>query len=182
MIALCPALFRTRTLWARADTAAILRRAVLTMFCLGLWLMPVAAFAQSPTPRTVTDDEVNAIAKQLYCPVCENIPLDVCPTQACADWREEIRLKLAEGWSEAQIKQYFVDRFGDRVLGAPPPRGVNWLVYLLPPLAVIAGLFLLYRALTSWLRPAGAHPSLPADLPQDEYVRRLEEELRNRDR
>ena len=37
-----------------------------------------------------TDDEVNAIAKRLYCPVCENVPLDVCPTQACAQWRELI--------------------------------------------------------------------------------------------
>ena len=49
-----------------------------------------------------TDDEVNAIAKQLFCPVCENVPLDVCPTQACKDWREDIRQKLAAGWSEEQ--------------------------------------------------------------------------------
>ena len=43
---------------------------------------PVAA--QESTP---SDDEVNAIAKQLYCPVCENTPLDVCPTDACKAWR-----------------------------------------------------------------------------------------------
>ena len=59
---------------------------------------PPAALAQQPTP---SDDEVNAIAKQLFCPVCENTPLDVCPTQACAQWRELIREKLAAGWSEA---------------------------------------------------------------------------------
>ena len=35
-----------------------------------------AVSAQQPTP---SDDEVNAIARQLYCPVCENTPLDVCP-------------------------------------------------------------------------------------------------------
>lgn len=34
------------------------------------------AFAQGEEP---TDDEVNHIAKQLFCPVCESTPLDVCP-------------------------------------------------------------------------------------------------------
>jgi cytochrome c-type biogenesis protein CcmH/NrfF len=92
------------------------------------------ALAQIPTPtpvagiENITDDQVNAIARQMFCPVCENTPLDVCPTQACAEWRELIREKLAAGWSEAQIKQYFVDQFGDRVLAAPPARGINWLV------------------------------------------------------
>jgi cytochrome c-type biogenesis protein CcmH/NrfF len=55
------------------------------------------ASAQDTEPTGPTDDEVNAIAKQLYCPVCENIPLDVCPTQACAQWRDLIREKLARG-------------------------------------------------------------------------------------
>ena len=53
-----------------------------------------AALGQETTPQaieSITDDQVNAVAKQLYCPVCENIPLDVCPTQACAEWRELMR-------------------------------------------------------------------------------------------
>ena len=59
-----------------------------------------------------SDDEVNTIAKQLYCPVCENVPLDVCGTKACAQWRDDISDKLADGWNEEQIKQYFSDRYG----------------------------------------------------------------------
>ena len=86
------------------------------------------AIAQSPTPSNPTDDQVNAIAKQLYCPVCENVPLDVCGNQVCEQWRELIRLKLAQGWTEEQIKQYFVNQYGDRVLAtcllytSPSPR------------------------------------------------------------
>ena len=82
-----------------------------------------SALAQESNPSAPTDDQVNAIAKQLYCPVCENIPLDVCGTQACAQWRDLIRQKISQGWSEAQIKQYFVDQYGDRVLATPPARG-----------------------------------------------------------
>ncbi len=142
------------------------------------------ASAQAPTP---SDDQVNAIARQLYCPVCENIPLDVCPTQACAQWRELIREKLAQGWNETQIKQYFVDQYGDRVLGTPPARGLNWLVYILPPIAILFGAFILVRAFQAWRTPAAitgdssiSAPPLANQDKDDEYVRRLEEELRKR--
>jgi cytochrome c-type biogenesis protein CcmH len=137
--------------------------------------------AQGTAPQPPTDDQVNAIAKQLYCPVCENIPLDVCGTQACAQWRELIREKLSQGWSEAKIKQYFVDQYGDRVLATPPARGLNWLVYIIPPIAILAGVYILYRAFKSWKQAA------PEDVqdeeppaPTDDYVMRLEEELRKR--
>jgi cytochrome c-type biogenesis protein CcmH len=135
------------------------------------------ARAQEPTP---SDNDVNAVAKQLYCPVCENVPLDVCPTQACAQWRQTIREKLAQGWSEQQIKDYFVEQYGARVLAAPPARGLNVLVYVLPPLSFIAGVYILYRALRSWRRvPSAAVASPPA--PQDEYTRRIEDELQRRE-
>jgi cytochrome c-type biogenesis protein CcmH len=133
------------------------------------------AVAQEEGP---SDDEVNAIAKGMYCPVCENVPLDVCPTQACAQWREVIRDKLAAGWSEAQIKDYFVEQYGDRVLAVPPPRGINWLVFLIPPLVFIGGIYLLVRVFRSWrLAPVEDQEPMPPDPQDDEYVRRLEEEL-----
>jgi cytochrome c-type biogenesis protein CcmH len=141
------------------------------------------ASAQDTEPTGPTDDEVNAIAKQLYCPVCENIPLDVCPTQACAQWRDLIREKLAEGWNERQIKDYFVEQYGERVLAAPPARGINWLFYLVPPLAIGAGIYILYRAFLS-MRPqpaSGTYPSTHLEPPAEDYVRRLEEELRKKD-
>jgi cytochrome c-type biogenesis protein CcmH len=139
-----------------------------------------AAQDQSPTPPGITDDQVNAIARQMYCPVCENTPLDVCPTQACAEWRELIRDELAQGWSEQQIKDYFVQRFGARVLAVPPATGLNWLVYVVPPIIFLAGLFLLYRAFQSFRKPA--KQPVPEGDPQpvsdDPYIERIEEELR----
>lgn len=137
------------------------------------------AFAQKPTP---SDDEVNAIAKQLYCPVCENTPLDVCPTEACRQWRELIRQQLADGWTEDQIKQYFVENYGARVLAEPPRTGLNWLVYILPPVAILAGAVILFRAMRAWTRASSsAAPSSSQEpMEQDEYLTKLEEELRKR--
>jgi cytochrome c-type biogenesis protein CcmH len=140
-------------------------------------LVTGTSLAQQPTP---SDDAVNAIAKQLYCPVCENIPLDVCPTQACAQWRDLIREKLAAGWSERQIKDYFVEQYGDRVLGTPPTHGLNWFVYVSPPVAILAGAYILYSVLNSWRNPTGSGAKLPIPPPADEYVSRLEEEVRKR--
>ena len=139
------------------------------------------AVAQSPTP---SDDQVNQIAHQLYCPVCENTPLDVCPTEACRQWRDLIRQQLSEGWSEAQIKQYFVDQYGARVLAEPPRTGLNWLVYVLPPVIILAGAFLLFRALRSWTQPAPSSKAeakgMQAAQQADKYVARLEDELKKR--
>jgi len=137
------------------------------------------AAAQKPTP---SDDDVNRIAHQLYCPVCENTPLDVCPTEACRQWRDLIRQQLSQGWTEDRIKQYFVEQYGVRVLSEPPRTGLNWLVYVLPPLAIIAGAVLLLRAMRNWTKQPSATKSAEPDqqAPKDEYVRRLEEELKNR--
>jgi cytochrome c-type biogenesis protein CcmH len=144
---------------------------------LGL-VLTFGAAAQPPSP---SDNDVNQIASQLYCPVCENVPLDVCPTQACAQWRELIREKLAAGWTADQIKQYFVAQYGDRVLATPPAHGLNWLVYVLPPVAILAGAGILTAVLRSWRRdPAG--PSEAPAAPDDAYTRELEAELERRQR
>lgn len=158
----------------------IVRLALCLPVLLSLFVATRPTFAQAPTP---SDDEVNRIAHQLYCPVCENTPLDVCPTEACRQWRDLIRQQLAQGWSEDRIKQYFVDQYGVRVLAEPPARGLNWLVYVLPPLIILAGAFLLLRAMRAWTKPGTAAPAEPtpgSGAPKDEYVARLEEELKKR--
>ncbi|MBA4419576.1 MAG: hypothetical protein C0391_00315 [Anaerolinea sp.] len=143
-------------------------------------LQTAAVFAQEKTP--VTDDDVNEVARQLYCPVCENISLDVCPTQACEQWRSLIREKLEAGWTTEQINSYFATQYGDRVLAEPPKKGINWLVYILPPAMIIAGAVLLARTITRLRAPKKniASVSRTADTSGDKYLTRVEEELKKR--
>ena len=145
-----------------------------------LVLSVVSGLAQTKQP---SDDEVNAVAKELYCPVCENIPLDVCPTQACAQWRDLIRKKLSEGSSKDQIKQYFKNQYGDRVLAEPPTEGLNWMIYILPPLFILFGAYLVYRVITN-RKPQTSGSSTAVSGPtsaDDPYLKRLEEELKKRE-
>lgn len=136
------------------------------------------ALAQDEQP---SDDEVNTVAKGLYCPVCENVPLDVCPTQACKQWRDTIREKLAVGWEKEQIELYFVSQYGDRVLATPPATGLNWFVYLLPPLVFIGGAVILGGAIRSWRKSPQPVSQSAEEPPADPYLERVEEELRRRD-
>jgi cytochrome c-type biogenesis protein CcmH len=149
----------------------------LTLALLMAALATGAALAQDPTPEPVTDDDVNAVAKDLYCPVCENVPLDVCGTEACSLWRQVVREKLEEGYSDREVKQYFADYYGDRALGLPPARGLNWLVYILPPVFFVGGIFVLYRSLRSMRRPQ--KPVVKQPLPNDDpFMSKFEEQLK----
>jgi cytochrome c-type biogenesis protein CcmH len=137
-------------------------------------LTPGFASAQVLFP---SDDDVNRVASQLYCPICDNISLDVCPLEACRQWRELIREQLAEGWTEEDIKAYFVAQYGDRVLGEPPRQGLHWMLYVLPPVFILSAFVLL---LVKMKRPAREQP-LQEGNPQDPYLKQVERDLNNQD-
>ena len=83
-----------------------------------LVLLAFTALAQAQDGG-VTDNDVIRVAERMYCPVCENIPLDDCETTACVEWKAEIRAQLAEGRSDEAVIDSFVARFGDNVVGVP---------------------------------------------------------------
>lgn len=166
------------------------RNAIWLALVISLSVLAGVASAQDgslPTPvpgavsRSVTSDEVNAIAKQMYCPVCENEPLDACRTAACQQWRAQISQMLSEGQTEQQIKQYFVDRYGLRVLAQPPAEGNSLLLWVLPLVALVLGggyVFLLMRRMRARGAVAAAKAG-PAKSGRDEYLDRVEQDLKD---
>lgn len=154
-----------------------MKRIFILIIILLVFTYVTPAHAQQSTPQP---DDVNRVASQLYCPVCENTPLDVCPTQACAQWRSLIRDKLAAGWTDEQIKQYFAAQYGIRVLAEPPTP----LIYIVPPILILLGILVLIRALRSMRRkPATvivAPPAMTSTAVDDAYLSRVEEELKKR--
>src|SRR5512147_3116419 len=126
-------------------------------------------FAQEGQPGYPTDNDVNRVAKQLYCPVCPNTPLDVCETKACEDWRAQIRDQLTQGWTDQQIIDYFVTQYGQRVLAEPQRKGFTSLVWFLPLIVVLLGLAIVYEVLKNWRRqkPALVATAPPHQIPDD---------------
>ena len=156
----------------------MIRRFVLALLVLIASLTAVALVqAQEGFP---SDNDVNAIARKLYCPVCPNTPLDVCETKACQDWRAQIKDQLAGGWSEEQIVDYFVLQYGERVLAEPERGGFTALIWLLPVIAVALGLVVVGQALRSWRsgRLAQIQPAHPQPGVSPETLAKIEKELR----
>jgi cytochrome c-type biogenesis protein CcmH len=157
----------------------MMRRLLVTLLALlGGFYLVTAVGAQQRLP---SDDEVNAIAKQLYCPVCPNTPLDVCETQACKDWRAQIKDQLADGWSEQEVVDYFVLQYGERVLAEPQRRGFTSLIWILPVVVAALGLFMAGQTVRSWQTRRGAQPGTVVDEPviDAETRAQIEKELRD---
>jgi len=138
--------------------------------------------AQGSQPYTPTDDDVNRVAKQLYCPVCPNTPLDVCETKACQDWRAQIRDELSQGWTDQQILDYFVSQYGERVLAEPQRQGFTSLVWFLPLTVALIGLGVVYEILKSWRKQKTTTLSAPLS-PEisKEMLEKIEREIREMD-
>ena len=130
----------------------------------------------APTP---SPDEVDQVSEELFCPLCTGLRLDNCDLPLCDQMREVIRQKLATGQTKEEIKAYFVEQYGDVVLGVPPKRGGMILAWLLPSLVVlVAGVWVgvlvrqrTRRAAVGEIETTESQP-LPA-----EYVERLEREV-----
>ncbi len=143
----------------------------------------------------VTDNDVIRVAERMYCPVCENIPLDDCETSACVEWKAEIRAQLAQGRSDQEVIDSFVARFGDNVVGVPQDPVLRALTVLMPllatALAIGAGVFTFRRfgaqPKLSMPPPPGSHKERGGErgdgggeMSDEAYRLRLEDDLRGR--
>ncbi|GAB4521289.1 MAG: hypothetical protein OHK0046_32480 [Anaerolineae bacterium] len=153
-------------------------------------LAPLPAQAQQDAPApsgsdAVSYDEVNDVAARLYCPICENEPLDTCRATTCIEWREQIREQLEEGRTSDEIVAYFVETYGDRVVGIPADNRLRLLSLLGPVVMVVAAVGIGSYTLMRWRRSSA--PTTPEhvtyrnavveDQHDANYRSRLEEDL-----
>ncbi len=138
------------------------------VLCVGLG----TAAAQEAKPLAedpVLEAKVMAIAEELRCLVCQNETIAASHADLAVDLRKQIRQKLQQGQTQAQILEFMVQRYGDFVLYRPPVKSSTWLLwggpFLLLAVAVTALLLTIRRRRTL------APPPLHAD--EAERARRL---------
>jgi cytochrome c-type biogenesis protein CcmH len=150
-------------------------RVILLLLACGLsWLATPYSFAQTEPSA----DQVNEIAKHLFCPTCQNVPLDQCGTNVCEQWRATIADLLQQGYTSAQIEQYFAERYGNQVLAAPPSSGWGGVLWALPALVLLAALLGYIRYFTQRRFTSNAQTSSPSDPALSPFIAQLEAELR----
>lgn len=150
----------------------------LVAFCL-LMVLVAPALAQGPTA-----DEVNAVAKHLNCPTCDTRSLDACDTVTCIQWKDQIRDMMVEGYTEAEILDWYVARYGDYVLQEPPTRGWGLVAWLLPIFGFVAAVVWLGFIMKSWsakrsLAVESAARVTANGAEPDRYLSQVEQDLQN---
>lgn len=152
-----------------------LRRLILTI----LFVVMFSLSAGIARAQTVTD-----ISKQLICQCGCTSVLDNCTHAECGVREQMLALikdKQAQGQSPDEIIQFFVARYGEKVLASPPKRGFNLTAWILPFAAILVGAGVVYVLIRRWVRLGRVSPSVTkveigeADKP---YEQRLEEELK----
>jgi len=163
------------TIRAFSTTLRIFLPAIcLLIICIGS-STPLSAQSES---TSITADEVNTVARDLWCPLCGGrLRLDSCELKACAQMREVIEIKLAEGEDAKSIQDYFLEQYGPQVLGEPPRQGFNWLAWILPLVTVAGGGIFLWLRLQQMAGPPPVATARVAGPEHDERERRLDEEL-----
>jgi cytochrome c-type biogenesis protein CcmH len=102
---------------------------------------------QQPQPQTVDPDRFYQLTSQLRCLVCQNESLADSDASLAIDLKNEIRARMAAGQSDAQIKKFLVDRYGNFVIYRPPFTAATLLLWLAPLLLVLIGILAMWRTM-----------------------------------
>ncbi len=113
------------------------------LFSLFLTLLVYAtAFADEAIPLAtdpVLEQRLISISEEMRCLVCQNESLAGSRSELAQDLRREIRDLIRQGKSDAEIREFMVDRYGDFVLYRPPVKPTTWLLWIGPFVLMIAG-------------------------------------------
>ena len=90
-------------------------------------------------PDAATESRLKSLAEELRCLVCQNQTIADSHAPLALDLRNQIRTQIGQGRSDAQIRDYMVERYGDFVLYRPPLRATTVLLWGGPFLLLLAG-------------------------------------------
>ena len=132
--------------------------------------LPPAAAAPSNV-----EAEAYAIGKKLRCPVCQGLSIADSNAEGAVMIQRRINELVAAGYTETQIQDYFIDKYGEWILLEPKPEGLNLLIWVAP--AAAAGLGLFGLVATSRRREVSTQAS--SAISQTSYEEKLLQELEN---
>ena len=97
-------------------------------------------FLQNPKQEMRARD----ISKNIRCLVCQNQSIDDSAAPLAKDLRVLIRIKVQENDTDEEIYKFLTDRYGDFILLKPPIKISTFLLWFLPFVFFIIGIFILF--------------------------------------
>jgi cytochrome c-type biogenesis protein CcmH len=140
----------------------------------------MVAFAE-PCAYAVQPDEIMSdpaketrardLSRELRCMVCQNQSIDDSEAPLARDLRLLVRERIAAGYSDAQVIDFLVARYGEFVLLKPRLKPHTLLLWLLPPLALAGGGLALWTHSRRRSRSAAAEDQSLVNLTSEEEAR-----------
>lgn len=123
---------------------ALLALFLLVLAATALWPAPAAAQAVRDVQPLDFHDRAeerrfHQLTLELRCVMCQNQSLADSDAPIAHDLRREVFNLMREGRSDAEIKDFLVDRYGEFVLYRPPFGGSTLLLWLAPAFVLLAG-------------------------------------------
>ncbi|MBX3727423.1 MAG: cytochrome c-type biogenesis protein CcmH [Xanthomonadales bacterium] len=131
---------------------------------LALLLGGLASAAVDPLPFADEAERArfNALAAELRCMVCQNQSLADSDAPLARDLRRELFELIRDGRSDAEVKSFLTERYGDFVLYRPPLDRRTWWIWFGPALLLLAGLVTVAAIVRRRRAAAGTAPLEPA--------------------
>jgi cytochrome c-type biogenesis protein CcmH len=114
----------------------------------GLAILLAAAVAPAALGDPAQEARAHALEMEIRCVQCENEPIAQSTAEIAVDMRALVRERISAGDSDAEIRSFFRDRYGDFVLFRPPFDARTWLLWAAPLLLLLGGaaaLFSMFR-------------------------------------
>jgi cytochrome c-type biogenesis protein CcmH len=108
-----------------------------------LCILPLLAAAKEAAPLAddpVLEQRVMRLSSELRCLVCQNQSLADSHADLAIDLRNKVREQMRAGKSDAEIKDWLTQRYGDFVLYRTPLKSGTWLLWFGPFLLLIGGI------------------------------------------
>jgi cytochrome c-type biogenesis protein CcmH len=132
-------------------------------------LASLAFFAAAGAPVALdpaAEARARALDGEIRCVVCENEPISQSTASIATDMRALVRERIAAGDSDAEIRAFFADRYGDFVLLRPRASSLTWPLWAAPLILLLIAGFAAAPLIRR--RPANAADSDPAPDPEDD--------------
>jgi cytochrome c-type biogenesis protein CcmH len=133
---------------------------IVQMLALALLLVAADTPASAPLSFASAEQEqrFQDLTEELRCLVCQNQNLADSDAPLAQDLRQEIHDMLVDGRSDAEIRSFLVDRYGDFVLYRPAMKGNTLLLWLAPALLLLVGGGVVMHSVRSHRLAAGDDP------------------------
>ncbi len=145
-------------------------------------LFPDLAVIAQNTEEEALQKTARELYERIMCPICPGQTIAQSNSGTSIQMRDLVLKKLRQGETKEEILQYFVSRYGERIMTKPNKKGLNLMLWFLPFIFIALAAIVIYLLIRRWLKrvPVKTVPHFE-EAHLAEYEERLEKELKEFD-